>query len=217
MPLVQGSSREAISENIVTERRAGKPADQAAAIAYSTARKNNKKGVRLTSKAAGLLRNRPSLFTKEFREYLQTKNVTDSSGHEHAEDSGQFTGSGGGGKKPAGEGKKPAGSGHATSGSGSIRGKVDAAVAAMRKIEEENPKASATKLRSLVVSEASKQAAEVKKHLDEVFAGVKTKEDAAKVAGEYGLRDTSGSKDDILKRVEQAAMGRIHSFARAHA
>ncbi len=216
MPLVQGSSRAAVSANVAAERRAGKPEKQAVAIAMETARRN-KKSARLTAKAAGLLRNRPSLFTKDFIAYLQTKNVTDDSGHEHDEGSGQFTGSGGGGKKPEGTGKKPAGSGHATSGSGSIRGKVDSAIAAMRKIEDENPKASATKLRSLVVSEASKQAAEVKKHLDEVFAGVKTKEDAAKVAGEYGLRDTSGSKDDILKRVEQGAMGRIHSFARAHA
>ncbi len=213
MPLSSGSSDAVVSHNIAEMIKAGHPKDQAAAAAY---RKAGKKGARLTAKAAGLLRNKPSLFTKDFIRYLQTKNVTDSSGHEHAEDSGQFTGSGGGGKKPEG-GKKPAGTGHATSGSGSIRGKVDSAIAAMRKIEDENPKASATKLRSLVVSEASKQAAEVKKHLDEVFAGVKTKEDAAKVAGEYGLRDTSGGKDDILKRVEQAAMGRIHSFARAHA
>jgi hypothetical protein len=39
MPLVQGSSRAAISKNIATERRAGKGAKQAAAIAYSVARK----------------------------------------------------------------------------------------------------------------------------------------------------------------------------------
>jgi hypothetical protein len=38
MPLEPGSSRETISRNIATERRAGKPADQAAAIAYSKAR-----------------------------------------------------------------------------------------------------------------------------------------------------------------------------------
>lgn len=38
MPLKEGSSRETISENIATEVRAGKPASQAAAIAYSKAR-----------------------------------------------------------------------------------------------------------------------------------------------------------------------------------
>lgn len=38
MPLVKGGSRASISKNIATERRAGKPAKQAAAIAYSVAR-----------------------------------------------------------------------------------------------------------------------------------------------------------------------------------
>lgn len=37
MPLKSGSSEKTISENIATERRAGKPAAQAAAIAYSKA------------------------------------------------------------------------------------------------------------------------------------------------------------------------------------
>lgn len=40
MPLEQGSSREAISRNIVTERAAGRPEKQAIAIAYSEAGKN---------------------------------------------------------------------------------------------------------------------------------------------------------------------------------
>lgn len=44
MPLKKGSSRATISKNIATERRAGKPADQAAAIAYSEARRGKKKG-----------------------------------------------------------------------------------------------------------------------------------------------------------------------------
>ena len=39
MPLKQGSSKEAISQNIRAEIKAGKPKDQAAAIAYSVARK----------------------------------------------------------------------------------------------------------------------------------------------------------------------------------
>lgn len=43
MPLKKGSSKKVISENIATERRAGKPADQAAAIAYSKAGKSRKK------------------------------------------------------------------------------------------------------------------------------------------------------------------------------
>lgn len=37
MPFVSGSSQKVISENIAIERRAGKPADQAAVIAYSKA------------------------------------------------------------------------------------------------------------------------------------------------------------------------------------
>ena len=39
MPLKSGSSQETISENIATEIRAGKPRDQAAAIAYNKAGK----------------------------------------------------------------------------------------------------------------------------------------------------------------------------------
>lgn len=39
MPLIQGSSRDAISENIRRERAAGKPQDQSVAIALSVARK----------------------------------------------------------------------------------------------------------------------------------------------------------------------------------
>ncbi len=39
MPLERGSSQAMISRNIATEVRAGKPVKQAAAIAYSTARK----------------------------------------------------------------------------------------------------------------------------------------------------------------------------------
>lgn len=40
MPLKPGSSKATISKNIATEIRAGKPAKQAAAIAYSKARKS---------------------------------------------------------------------------------------------------------------------------------------------------------------------------------
>lgn len=43
MPLKKGSSSKTISENIAREIRAGRPKDQAAAIAYSTARESVKK------------------------------------------------------------------------------------------------------------------------------------------------------------------------------
>ncbi len=39
MPLIQGKSDKARSENIATETKAGKPAKQAEAIAYSVQRK----------------------------------------------------------------------------------------------------------------------------------------------------------------------------------
>lgn len=45
MPLKKGTSRATISQNIRTEVKAGKPVKQAAAIAYSTARRSGgKKG-----------------------------------------------------------------------------------------------------------------------------------------------------------------------------
>lgn len=40
MPLKKGSSKATIQKNIKTEIKAGKPAKQAAAIAYATARKS---------------------------------------------------------------------------------------------------------------------------------------------------------------------------------
>jgi hypothetical protein len=43
MPLKSGSDKETISENIATERRAGRPEKQAIAIAYSQARKTKHK------------------------------------------------------------------------------------------------------------------------------------------------------------------------------
>lgn len=43
MPLRQGSSRKAISQNIKTEIAAGKPQKQAVAIALSTARRSKGK------------------------------------------------------------------------------------------------------------------------------------------------------------------------------
>jgi len=44
MPLKKGKSDKARSANIATEIRAGKPAKQAAAIAYSVQRKAKRKG-----------------------------------------------------------------------------------------------------------------------------------------------------------------------------
>ena len=46
MPLVKGSSKEAISSNIGTERNAGKPRAQSVAIAFSEARRSAKKAGR---------------------------------------------------------------------------------------------------------------------------------------------------------------------------
>lgn len=42
MPLKKGKSKKVISSNIATEIKAGKPKDQAVAIAYSVAGKSNK-------------------------------------------------------------------------------------------------------------------------------------------------------------------------------
>lgn len=44
MPLVKGSSKEAVSENIKIEKNAGKPQKQAVAIALNVAGKSNKHG-----------------------------------------------------------------------------------------------------------------------------------------------------------------------------
>lgn len=43
MPLAQGKSRAAISKNIKTEMKAGRPQKQAIAIAFSEARKGEKR------------------------------------------------------------------------------------------------------------------------------------------------------------------------------
>lgn len=44
MPLEHGASKAALSHNIATERRAGKPEKQAVAIAYSEARRTRQDG-----------------------------------------------------------------------------------------------------------------------------------------------------------------------------
>lgn len=44
MPLVKSSSKSAMRKNIAAEVRAGKPAKQAVAIAYSVKREAKKKG-----------------------------------------------------------------------------------------------------------------------------------------------------------------------------
>lgn len=42
MPLAKGSSKKTIAQNVATEIKAGRPRDQAVAIAYSEARRNKK-------------------------------------------------------------------------------------------------------------------------------------------------------------------------------
>lgn len=46
MPLKKGKSKKVIGENIATEIKAGKPKDQAIAIAMSKAGKKRKKGAK---------------------------------------------------------------------------------------------------------------------------------------------------------------------------
>lgn len=47
MPLIKAGSKEAVSKNIKTERKAGKPSDVALAIALSVADKYKKSNVKL--------------------------------------------------------------------------------------------------------------------------------------------------------------------------
>lgn len=52
MPLEKGSSKETVSRNIATERRAGKPEDQAVAIAMRTAGKSKSDAEGMSSAGA---------------------------------------------------------------------------------------------------------------------------------------------------------------------
>ena len=55
MPLVKSSSKKAVSKNIATEIRAGKPPRQAAAIAYSVQREagRSKTKTKMTGQSKG--------------------------------------------------------------------------------------------------------------------------------------------------------------------
>jgi hypothetical protein len=51
MPLKKGSSKKTISQNIRTERKAGRPQKQAVAIAMDSARRSKSKGSKKSSKS----------------------------------------------------------------------------------------------------------------------------------------------------------------------
>jgi hypothetical protein len=56
MPLVKGKGQKAISENIKTEKAAGRPQDQAVAIALSEARRSGKKSKYRPKQKAGMVK-----------------------------------------------------------------------------------------------------------------------------------------------------------------
>jgi len=64
MPLEYGSSREAISSNIATEIKAGKPPKQAEAIAYSVAGKSRSDAIEAIEKGVADLARRMDALTK---------------------------------------------------------------------------------------------------------------------------------------------------------
>ena len=67
MPLEKGSSQAAISRNIATEIRAGKPPKQAAAIAYSVVGENRDDSAAATQYLGAVLRGDRDAISKHFR------------------------------------------------------------------------------------------------------------------------------------------------------